>query len=83
MDYRRACSFIWRILHTPIRSAFPKAGGSYVYLKPGLGHFGFLFGWMSSFPSGLWNGRFGRGFRAILAFLFPVVAALCHGHIKH
>jgi APA family basic amino acid/polyamine antiporter len=67
-------------------AAFPKAGGSYVYLSRGLGPlWGFLFGWMTSFldrPVGM--AALAAGFVRFLAFLFPVVAApLFTGHIGH
>ena len=57
-------------------AAFPKAGGSYVYLGRGLGPlWGFLFGWMSSFlerPVAM--AALAAGFMRFLGFLFPFVA---------
>ena len=42
--------------YAELGAAFPKAGGPYVYLNRGLSPlWGFLFGWMSSFLSGLWR----------------------------
>jgi APA family basic amino acid/polyamine antiporter len=65
-------------------AAFPKAGGSYVYLGRGLGPlWGFLFGWMSSFlerPVAM--AALAAGFLRLLAFLFPVITTpLYVGHI--
>src|SRR5215813_8897344 len=65
-------------------AAFPKAGGSYVYLNRGLGPlWGFLFGWMSSFlerPVGM--AALAAGFVRFLSFLFPVVSTpLFTGHL--
>ncbi len=67
-------------------AAFPKAGGSYVYLSRGLGPlWGFLFGWMSSFlerPVAM--AALAAGFLRFLGFLFPVVATpLFAAHFGH
>src|SRR5580704_3276867 len=57
-------------------AAFPKAGGSYVYLNEGLGPlWGYLFGWMSAVlerPVGI--ATLAAGFLRFAAFLFPAIA---------
>jgi APA family basic amino acid/polyamine antiporter len=62
--------------YAELGSAFPKAGGPYVYLNRGLNPLcGFLFGWMSSFlerPVAM--ATLAAGFMRFLGFLFPVVA---------
>jgi APA family basic amino acid/polyamine antiporter len=62
--------------YAELGSAFPKAGGPYVYLGRGLGPlWGFLFGWMSSFldrPVAM--ATLAAGFIRFVGFLFPVVA---------
>ncbi|MGC1903317.1 MAG: amino acid permease [Candidatus Acidiferrum sp.] len=62
--------------YAELGAAFPKAGGSYVYLNQGLGPlWGFLFGWMSSFlerPVGI--ATLAAGFLRFAGFIFPAVA---------
>jgi APA family basic amino acid/polyamine antiporter len=62
--------------YAELGAAFPKAGGSYVYLNRGLGPlWGFLFGWMSSFldrPVAM--ATLAAGFLRFLGFLYPGVA---------
>ena len=62
--------------YAELGAAFPKAGGSYVYLNEGLGPlWGFLFGWMSSFlerPVGI--ATLAAGFLRFAGFIFPAVA---------
>jgi APA family basic amino acid/polyamine antiporter len=62
--------------YAELGSAFPRAGGPYVYLNRGLNPLcGFLFGWMSSFlerPVAM--ATLAAGFLRFLGFLFPVVA---------
>src|SRR3981189_1120587 len=62
--------------YAELGAAFPKAGGSYVYLGRGLGPlWGFLFGWMSSFlerPVAM--AALAAGFMRFFGFLFPFVA---------
>src|SRR6202162_5889701 len=62
--------------YAELGAAFPKAGGPYVYLSPGLGPlWGFLFGWVSSFlerPVAM--AALAAGLLRFLGFLFPVVA---------
>jgi basic amino acid/polyamine antiporter, APA family len=63
--------------YAELGAAFPKAGGSYVYLNEGLGPlWGFLFGWMSSFlerPVGI--ATLAAGFLRFAGFIFPSVAS--------
>ena len=70
--------------YAELGSAFPKAGGPYVYLNRGLGPlWGFLFGWMSSFlerPVAM--ATLAAGFLRFAGFLFPVLGApLFRGHV--
>src|SRR5215471_14317328 len=62
--------------YAELGAAFPKAGGSYVYLNAGLGPlWGYLFGWMSSVlerPVGI--ATLAAGFLRFAAFLFPAIA---------
>src|ERR1700692_1798075 len=72
--------------YSELGAAFPKAGGTYVYLSRGLGPlWGFLFGWMSSFlerPVAM--ATLAAGFVRFSGFLFPVVATpLFSGHLGH
>ena len=59
--------------YAELGAAFPKAGGSYVYLNEGLGPlWGYLFGWMSSVlerPVG--SRRWLLDFCALRRFFFP------------
>jgi len=62
--------------YAELGAAFPKAGGSYVYLNEGLGPlWGYLFGWMSSVlerPVGI--ATLAAGFLRFAAFLFPAIS---------
>lgn len=62
--------------YAELGSAFPHAGGPYVYLSRGLGPlWGFLFGWMSAFlerPVAM--ATLAAGLLRFLGFLFPVLA---------
>lgn len=63
--------------YAELGAAFPRAGGTYVYLEEGLGPlWGFLFGWMSSFlerPAGM--ATLAAGFLRFAGFVFPAVSA--------
>src|SRR5579862_5350220 len=67
--------FCGAFCYAELGAAFPKAGGSYVYLNEGLGPlWGYLFGWMSSVlerPVGI--ATLAAGFLRFAAFLFPVI----------
>src|SRR5258707_5362169 len=69
--------FFGAFCYAELGAAFPKAGGTYVYLNRGLGPlWGFLFGWMSSFldrPVAM--ATLAAGFLRFLGFLFPIVAS--------
>ena len=62
--------------YAELGAAFPRAGGTYVYLEEGLGPLsGFLFGWMSSFlerPVGM--ATLAAGFLRFAGFVFPAVS---------
>src|ERR1700744_758734 len=68
--------FCGAFCYAELGAAFPKAGGSYVYLNEGLGPlWGYLFGWMSSVlerPVGI--ATLAAGFLRFAAFLFPVIS---------
>src|SRR6204780_609662 len=69
--------------YAELGTAFPKAGGPYVYLSRGLGPlWGYLFGWMSSClerPVGM--ATLAAGLLRFAGFLFPIVATpLFRGH---
>src|SRR5579863_9361921 len=68
--------FCGAFCYAELGAAFPKAGGSYVYLNEGLGPlWGYLFGWMSSVlerPVGI--ATLAAGFLRFAAFLFPAIA---------
>src|ERR1700742_438623 len=61
--------------YAELGAAFPKAGGSYVYLNEGLGPlWGYLFGWMSSClvrPAGM--AALAAGFVRFISFFIQVV----------
>jgi APA family basic amino acid/polyamine antiporter len=67
--------FCGAFCYAELGAAFPKAGGSYVYLNEGLGPlWGYLFGWMSSVlerPVGI--ATLAAGFLRFAAFLFPAI----------
>src|SRR5215475_2257772 len=68
--------FCGAFCYAELGAAFPKAGGSYVYLNEGLGPlWGYLFGWMSSVlerPVGI--ATLAAGFLRFAAFLFPAIS---------
>src|ERR1700749_2905972 len=67
--------FCGAFCYAELGAAFPKAGGSYVYLNEGLGPlWGYLFGWMSAVlerPVGI--ATLAAGFLRFAAFLFPAI----------
>ena len=69
--------FCGAFCYAELGAAFPKAGGSYVYLNEGLGPlWGYLFGWMSSVlerPVGI--ATLAAGFLRFAGFLFPGISA--------
>src|ERR1700744_3880642 len=69
--------FCGAFCYAELGAAFPKAGGSYVYLNEGRGPLGgYLVGWMSSVlerPVGI--ATLAAGFLRFAAFLFPGISA--------